>query len=102
MKTLSANLTLTWFSWNVLLFGSAAFSGGKVEIQSTDLSEACGTVQDDKVTAFRPVMKRWSRWGSALTWKKHTHIHTYTRSRTICKGEKKGLVSAYPFAFYLN
>ncbi|XP_037553498.1 iroquois-class homeodomain protein IRX-6a [Nematolebias whitei] len=35
-----------------------AFSGGKVEIQSTDLSEACGTVQDDKVTAFRPVMKR--------------------------------------------
>ncbi|XP_017279087.1 iroquois-class homeodomain protein IRX-6a isoform X2 [Kryptolebias marmoratus] len=34
------------------------FSGGKVEIQSSDLSEACGTVQDDKVTAFRPVMKR--------------------------------------------
>ncbi|XP_013863429.1 Iroquois homeobox protein 6a isoform X2 [Austrofundulus limnaeus] len=34
------------------------FSGGKVEIQSPDLSEACGTVQDDKVTAFRPVMKR--------------------------------------------
>ncbi|XP_008403794.1 Iroquois homeobox protein 6a isoform X1 [Poecilia reticulata] len=34
------------------------FSSGKVEIQSSDLSEACGTVQNDKVTAFRPVMKR--------------------------------------------
>ncbi|XP_044187915.1 iroquois-class homeodomain protein IRX-6a isoform X2 [Thunnus albacares] len=34
------------------------FSGGKAETQSSDLSEACGTVQDDKVTAFRPVMKR--------------------------------------------
>ncbi|XP_065809076.1 Iroquois homeobox protein 6a isoform X2 [Labrus bergylta] len=34
------------------------FSGGKVETQPSDLSEACGTVQDDKVTAFRPVMKR--------------------------------------------
>uniref|UniRef100_A0A1A8FJU6 Iroquois homeobox protein 6a n=1 Tax=Nothobranchius korthausae TaxID=1143690 RepID=A0A1A8FJU6_9TELE len=34
------------------------FSGGKVEIRSSDLSEACGTVLDDKVTAFRPVMKR--------------------------------------------
>eukprot|EP00066_Takifugu_rubripes_P005495 XP_003969580.1 PREDICTED: iroquois-class homeodomain protein IRX-6 [Takifugu rubripes] len=34
------------------------FSGGKAESQSTDLSEACGTTQDDKVTAFRPVMKR--------------------------------------------
>ncbi|XP_062249808.1 Iroquois homeobox protein 6a isoform X2 [Platichthys flesus] len=34
------------------------FSGGKVETQSSDLSEACGTVQDDKVTAFRTVMKR--------------------------------------------
>ncbi|XP_061567175.1 Iroquois homeobox protein 6a isoform X1 [Cololabis saira] len=34
------------------------FSGGKAEIQSSDLSEACGTLQDDKVTAFRPVMKR--------------------------------------------
>ncbi|XP_029954301.1 Iroquois homeobox protein 6a isoform X2 [Salarias fasciatus] len=32
--------------------------GGKAETQSSDLSEACGTVQDDKVTAFRPVMKR--------------------------------------------
>ncbi|KAM4593421.1 Iroquois homeobox protein 6a isoform 2-T2 [Odontesthes bonariensis] len=34
------------------------FSSGKAEIHSSDLSEACGTVQDDKVTAFRPVMKR--------------------------------------------
>uniref|UniRef100_A0A8C8A0Y0 Iroquois homeobox 6a n=1 Tax=Oryzias sinensis TaxID=183150 RepID=A0A8C8A0Y0_9TELE len=34
------------------------FSGGKAEIQPSDLSEACGTAQDDKVTAFRPVMKR--------------------------------------------
>uniref|UniRef100_A0A8C2XI51 Iroquois homeobox 6a n=1 Tax=Cyclopterus lumpus TaxID=8103 RepID=A0A8C2XI51_CYCLU len=34
------------------------FSGGKAETQSSDLSEACRTVQDDKVTAFRPVMKR--------------------------------------------
>ncbi|XP_074523073.1 Iroquois homeobox protein 6a isoform X2 [Halichoeres trimaculatus] len=34
------------------------FSGGKAETQPSDLSEACGTVQDDKVTAFRPVMKR--------------------------------------------
>nr|XP_046273721.1 iroquois-class homeodomain protein IRX-6a isoform X2 [Scatophagus argus] len=34
------------------------FSGGKTETQPSDLSEACGTVQDDKVTAFRPVMKR--------------------------------------------
>uniref|UniRef100_A0A1A8IG72 Iroquois homeobox protein 6a n=1 Tax=Nothobranchius kuhntae TaxID=321403 RepID=A0A1A8IG72_NOTKU len=34
------------------------FSGGKVEIRSPDLGEACGTVLDDKVTAFRPVMKR--------------------------------------------
>uniref|UniRef100_A0A1A8QUV7 Iroquois homeobox protein 6a n=6 Tax=Nothobranchius TaxID=28779 RepID=A0A1A8QUV7_9TELE len=34
------------------------FSGGKVEIRSSDLGEACGTVLDDKVTAFRPVMKR--------------------------------------------
>ncbi|XP_034076764.1 iroquois-class homeodomain protein IRX-6a isoform X2 [Gymnodraco acuticeps] len=34
------------------------FSGDKAETQSSDLSEACGTVQDDKVTAFRPVMKR--------------------------------------------
>uniref|UniRef100_A0A3B4TQ92 Iroquois homeobox 6a n=1 Tax=Seriola dumerili TaxID=41447 RepID=A0A3B4TQ92_SERDU len=34
------------------------FSGGKAETQSSDLSDACETVQDDKVTAFRPVMKR--------------------------------------------
>uniref|UniRef100_A0A3P8SMA3 Iroquois homeobox 6a n=1 Tax=Amphiprion percula TaxID=161767 RepID=A0A3P8SMA3_AMPPE len=34
------------------------FSGSKAETRSSDLSEACGTVQDDKVTAFRPVMKR--------------------------------------------
>ncbi|XP_029001061.1 iroquois-class homeodomain protein IRX-6a isoform X2 [Betta splendens] len=34
------------------------FSGGKAEAQSSDLSEACGTLQEDKVTAFRPVMKR--------------------------------------------
>uniref|UniRef100_A0A3Q2NV93 Iroquois homeobox 6a n=1 Tax=Fundulus heteroclitus TaxID=8078 RepID=A0A3Q2NV93_FUNHE len=34
------------------------FSGGKVENQSSDLGEACGTVQSNKVTAFRPVMKR--------------------------------------------
>ncbi|XP_005447698.2 Iroquois homeobox protein 6a isoform X2 [Oreochromis niloticus] len=34
------------------------FSSGKAETQSSDLSETCGTVQDDKVTAFRPVMKR--------------------------------------------
>ncbi|XP_040025021.2 Iroquois homeobox protein 6a isoform X1 [Gasterosteus aculeatus] len=34
------------------------FTGGKGEAQSSDLREACGTVQDDKVTAFRPVMKR--------------------------------------------
>ncbi|XP_035508329.1 iroquois-class homeodomain protein IRX-6a [Morone saxatilis] len=34
------------------------FSAGKAETQPSDLSEACGTVQDDKVTAFRPVMKR--------------------------------------------
>ncbi|XP_047218564.1 iroquois-class homeodomain protein IRX-6a isoform X1 [Girardinichthys multiradiatus] len=34
------------------------FSGGKVDIQSSDLGEACGTVQSDKVTAFRSVMKR--------------------------------------------
>uniref|UniRef100_A0A668AC36 Iroquois homeobox 6a n=1 Tax=Myripristis murdjan TaxID=586833 RepID=A0A668AC36_9TELE len=34
------------------------FSGGKAETESSDLSEACGTIQDDKVTAFRPVMKR--------------------------------------------
>ncbi|KAF7670047.1 hypothetical protein LDENG_00079460 [Lucifuga dentata] len=32
------------------------FSGGKAE--SPDLAEACGMVQDDKLTAFRPVMKR--------------------------------------------
>lgn len=42
----------------MLLFGCVGFSGGKAETQSTDLSEACGTTQDDKVTAFRPVMKR--------------------------------------------
>ena len=42
----------------VLLFGCAGFSGGKAEAQSADLSAACGTLQDDKVTAFRPVMKR--------------------------------------------
>ncbi|KAM9408685.1 Iroquois homeobox protein 6a [Pholidichthys leucotaenia] len=34
------------------------FSGGKAETQSSDLREACESVQDDKVTAFRPVMKR--------------------------------------------
>ncbi|XP_067351317.1 Iroquois homeobox protein 6a isoform X3 [Channa argus] len=34
------------------------FSGGKAETQSSDLSETGGTMQDDKVTAFRPVMKR--------------------------------------------
>ncbi|XP_063334994.1 Iroquois homeobox protein 6a isoform X2 [Pelmatolapia mariae] len=34
------------------------FSSGKAETQSSDLSETCGTVQGDKVTAFRPVMKR--------------------------------------------
>ncbi|KAM3877279.1 Iroquois homeobox protein 6a [Diretmus argenteus] len=34
------------------------FSGGKAETESADLSDACGTVRDDKVTAFRPVMKR--------------------------------------------
>ncbi|KAK2853557.1 hypothetical protein Q5P01_006218 [Channa striata] len=34
------------------------FSGGKAETQSSDLSETCGTMQDDKVTAFRPVLKR--------------------------------------------
>ncbi|XP_070691793.1 Iroquois homeobox protein 6a [Pempheris klunzingeri] len=34
------------------------FSGGKGEAQTSDLSEACGSAQDDKVTAFRPVMKR--------------------------------------------
>ncbi|XP_056135176.1 iroquois-class homeodomain protein IRX-6a [Lampris incognitus] len=34
------------------------FSSGKAETESSDLSEACGTLQDDKVTAFRPVMKR--------------------------------------------
>uniref|UniRef100_A0A665TMQ3 Iroquois homeobox 6a n=1 Tax=Echeneis naucrates TaxID=173247 RepID=A0A665TMQ3_ECHNA len=34
------------------------FSGGKADAQSSDLSDACEPVQDDKVTAFRPVMKR--------------------------------------------
>ncbi|XP_028297372.1 Iroquois homeobox protein 6a [Gouania willdenowi] len=35
------------------------FSGGsKADTQSNDLGEACGTIHDDKVTAFRPVMKR--------------------------------------------
>ncbi|XP_038158870.1 iroquois-class homeodomain protein IRX-6a isoform X1 [Cyprinodon tularosa] len=34
------------------------FSCDKVEIHSSDLEEACGTVQNSKVTAFRPVMKR--------------------------------------------
>ncbi|CAG5852498.1 unnamed protein product [Menidia menidia] len=34
------------------------FPGGKAEIHSSDLSEACGTMQDDKGTAFRLVMKR--------------------------------------------
>ncbi|XP_053721772.1 iroquois-class homeodomain protein IRX-6a isoform X1 [Synchiropus splendidus] len=34
------------------------FSGGKAETQSSEMSDACGTLQDDKVTAFRPVMKR--------------------------------------------
>nr|XP_020448005.1 iroquois-class homeodomain protein IRX-6 isoform X2 [Monopterus albus] len=33
-------------------------SGGKAETRSSDLSENCGLLQDDKVTAFRPVMKR--------------------------------------------
>ncbi|KAM4602732.1 Iroquois homeobox protein 6a isoform 2-T2 [Polymixia lowei] len=34
------------------------FSSGKAETESSDLSEACGTLRDDKVTAFRPAMKR--------------------------------------------
>ncbi|XP_054626884.1 iroquois-class homeodomain protein IRX-6a isoform X3 [Dunckerocampus dactyliophorus] len=35
------------------------FSNGKAETsQTSDLSDACATLQDDKVTAFRPVMKR--------------------------------------------
>ncbi|XP_068160060.1 Iroquois homeobox protein 6a [Antennarius striatus] len=34
------------------------FSDGKAGTQSSDLREASGTMQDDKVTAFRPVMKR--------------------------------------------
>lgn len=63
--------------------GCAGFSSGKAETQSSDLSETCGTVQGDKVTAFRPVMKRWSRWESALKWKKNqwshdTHIQLFT------------------------
>ncbi|XP_016887921.2 Iroquois homeobox protein 6a [Cynoglossus semilaevis] len=33
-------------------------SCGKAGTQSSDLSDTCGTGQDDKVTAFRPVMKR--------------------------------------------
>ncbi|KAK7913485.1 hypothetical protein WMY93_013696 [Mugilogobius chulae] len=34
------------------------FPGGKAEPPSPDLSQACATLADDKVTAFRPVMKR--------------------------------------------
>uniref|UniRef100_A0A8C6T383 Iroquois homeobox 6a n=1 Tax=Neogobius melanostomus TaxID=47308 RepID=A0A8C6T383_9GOBI len=34
------------------------FPGGKSETPSPDLSQACATLADDKVTAFRPVMKR--------------------------------------------
>lgn len=40
------------------IFGYAGFSGGKAETQTSDLSEACGSLQDDKVTGFRQVMKR--------------------------------------------
>lgn len=52
---------------DMLLCGCAWFSGGKAETQS-DLSQACGTTQDDKVNAFRPLMKRWSRWEPAPSW----------------------------------
>ncbi|KAM6979444.1 Iroquois homeobox protein 6a isoform 2-T2 [Aplochiton taeniatus] len=34
------------------------FSSGKVEGEPSELNDACGTLQNDKVTAFRPVMKR--------------------------------------------
>ncbi|XP_068597973.1 Iroquois homeobox protein 6a [Brachionichthys hirsutus] len=34
------------------------FSGGKTGTQPPELSEASGTMQDDKVTAFRPIAKR--------------------------------------------
>ncbi|XP_033844135.1 iroquois-class homeodomain protein IRX-6a [Periophthalmus magnuspinnatus] len=34
------------------------FPSGKAETPSPDLSQACATLADDKVTAFRPVMKR--------------------------------------------
>ncbi|XP_061621579.1 Iroquois homeobox protein 6a isoform X2 [Phyllopteryx taeniolatus] len=34
------------------------FAGAKAAEVSSDLSQACATLQDDKVTAFRPVMKR--------------------------------------------
>lgn len=56
------------FLWHALIWVRIGFSGGKAETQSTDLSEACGTTQGEKVTAFRPVMKRWSRWESAPGW----------------------------------
>lgn len=61
---------------DILFFGCAGFSSGKAETQSSDLSEACGTMQDDKVTAFRPVMKRWSRWVcTELEKTRHTNTH---------------------------
>ncbi|XP_064817015.1 Iroquois homeobox protein 6a [Oncorhynchus masou masou] len=34
------------------------FSSGKAETEPSELSDTCVTLQDDKVTAFRPVMKR--------------------------------------------
>ncbi|CAL9702023.1 unnamed protein product [Knipowitschia caucasica] len=34
------------------------FPSGKAQTPSPDLSQACATLADDKVTAFRPVMKR--------------------------------------------
>lgn len=30
----------------------------KAEAESSDLSEVCVSLQDDKITAFRPLMKR--------------------------------------------
>lgn len=56
--TLSAKSHLWQVSQPCFLFGCVGFSGGKAETQPSDLSEACGSMQDDKVTAFRPVMKR--------------------------------------------
>lgn len=51
-------------------------SGGKSETESSELSDACLTLQDAKTTAFRPVMKRWGRWAHSGCTHACTHIHT--------------------------